>query len=414
MPIHRTFSLVLAIGFFPSTAAPGVDWITARGDAQHTGSQLNETALSRSSVAKLRLLWRENFDHSNGLPADPLVFGPFITHRGIKELVIEQDQANNVRAIDADLGTTFWERRLPAGSPASSPCASYKRQPVAPAMSVPPFPIQLKDPKGDDNFSDGNRPIYAFAAGETLYALRPSTGQDFFPPRQVLPAHAHPIAISVIDGAISLLTSTGCHSNAPVQTWTLSPDRSRAQAVPAGFSSPIPENGAGQAAFQLNGVTITAQLTPAGELLLVNQASRLPLFRSKALDPSKPLGLATAKTEDGRRFLFLAFADRLLTFTVAADAHTTGVHLSWSSDRVHPIVAPVVANGVLYVVTSQESPSRSEVQLQAFNSATGVNLYTSAPLPDVSQTVTNLALANGHVVFATPDSLYCFGFPVDL
>src|SRR5882757_8564878 len=82
------------------------DWLTYGGDPQRTNWQRYERELNKDNVKNLRLLWKRQLDNQpdgrNALTA-PLILGPTITHRGIKELVFVAGAADNVYAVDADL-----------------------------------------------------------------------------------------------------------------------------------------------------------------------------------------------------------------------------------------------------------------------------------------------------------------------
>ena len=73
----------------------------------------------------------------------------------------------------------------------------------------------------------------------------------------------------------------------------------------------------------------------------------------------------------------------------------------------------VTANGVVYKL-KKGSPSAHAV-LYAFDAVTGKQLYSSGDAITSFVRSSALALANGHICFGTEDNtLYCFGFPVDL
>ena len=83
------------------------DWLNYGGDPQRSGWQKRERYITRDSLKQFKLLWKLKLDNEsrglNSLTA-PVIFGPIITHRGMKELVFVAGASGNVYALDADLG----------------------------------------------------------------------------------------------------------------------------------------------------------------------------------------------------------------------------------------------------------------------------------------------------------------------
>jgi glucose dehydrogenase len=108
----RVLIAVLGFGYLLAQAA---DWLNYGGDQQRMGWQRREKRLSTTSVKEMKLLWKRKLDSPSGrlksLTA-PVILGPLVTHRGIKELVFVAGASDSVYAVDVDLGTVFWQRRL--------------------------------------------------------------------------------------------------------------------------------------------------------------------------------------------------------------------------------------------------------------------------------------------------------------
>jgi hypothetical protein len=72
--------------------------------------------------------------------------------------------------------------------------------------------------------------------------------------------------------------------------------------------------------------------------------------------------------------------------------------------------APVIANGMLFALSTAGT-----VQLNVLDGRTGNILYSSAETLAPAQSVSSLALANGHICFTTSANvLYCFGLPLEI
>jgi outer membrane protein assembly factor BamB len=161
---NTDFSLFLAL--LATAVALAADWPCYRGDAQLSGWQKHGKQITVENAKNLKLLWKQQLDET---PVTvPLIMGPTITHRGVRELVFIGVR-NNLYAFDADLGTLFWKRSLEglSGTPVFEP-----------------------DPDEDDRDDDEPgplRPIYAVSGDGRLHAIRVSDGSDistvdFLPP----------------------------------------------------------------------------------------------------------------------------------------------------------------------------------------------------------------------------------------
>jgi outer membrane protein assembly factor BamB len=86
---------------------------------------------------------------------------------------------------------------------------------------------------------------------------------------------------------------------------------------------------------------------------------------------------------------------------------------AWTSHRILDPSAPVIANGVVYVLSAGSSGANAI--LYAFEAVSGKELYSSGQQVNSFARSSGLAVANGHVCFGTSDNtLYCFGLPIDL
>ena len=388
-------ALLLVAGFIL-----GADWITERGDSARTGWQKNEKTLSIASAAKLKLLWKRQL--AAGL-TDPLILGPFITHRGIKELVFVKDNSDNLYAVDADLGRIFWTRTLQSATarPSELPCPlSLRVTPVMPPSAVQQTSYDTKN--DDDNFSDGNRPLYVLSNDATLNSIRPSTGADFYPPAHFLSNVPFPITLKVIDNRLSIATSKQC-GGAPAGVW-------ETELTSTGPEHPRFERQSETAPteFSWHGELLRASISGTGQLLLADAQSNRILFQSDSLGSVGSRGLATGEDRAGSRWIYLTRNDGVQAFKLKDQGDEITAQQVWSARNLQDPGAPVIANGVLYLLSQPLS-------LHALNSSTGELLYQSEDLHAPSSATTNLALANGHLCFGTADgALYCFGLPIPI
>src|SRR5437762_10951668 len=96
-------------------SARGADWTTHSGNNQRNGWQRDETRITKDTLKNLQLLWKVKLDvkqRSVYSLFGPLIVERAITDRGFKELAFVATANNDLVAIDADLGTTFWTRHF--------------------------------------------------------------------------------------------------------------------------------------------------------------------------------------------------------------------------------------------------------------------------------------------------------------
>jgi hypothetical protein len=98
----------------------GSDWTTAGNDAQRSSWLRSDPKISRDSMQKpgFQLLWKIKFENEarqlNGLtPA--VLLDRYIGHRGFRSLAFIGGSADNVYAVDTDLGRIEWQNHYSAG-----------------------------------------------------------------------------------------------------------------------------------------------------------------------------------------------------------------------------------------------------------------------------------------------------------
>jgi outer membrane protein assembly factor BamB len=407
--------------FFVCTCAfaAGADWLSKRGDPQQTGWQKEEKVLTVRTVKGLRLLWKQRFNVERGGLSDPLILGPIITHRGIKELVFVKSGSNTVYAVDADLGTIFWSRNLGesvrGASASKSLCAENIG--IMPAMA-PGDDKTEPSATDDDDFSDGNRPLYVLSADGHLHALRPSTGGDFSASLRFPPLEARPVSLGIADRVLHITTSPVC-GGVPDRIWIV---ELNASGVPLGSdlqSRPLQKNSvfisSSYAVFKWNNRDLLAELTGDGRLLLQNAKDVHSLFESTAPQSARSGGLATWQDAADTRWIVATSTAGVKAFQVTGPKNRPVVITSWTSHNATAAGPPVVANDVLYFLSSAARGESSHLTLHAVNALNGEDLYTSGNLITSGSSSGNIAIANGHVCFSTTDgTLYCFGLPFEM
>ena len=283
----RVASVVAAL-FAAVAVSSGAGWQAPRRAVPRTGARPDDKLLSVKSASKLVLLWKRQVNETSRGLTDPLLFGPFVTHRGIKELVFVEDATGTVYAVDADLGTVFWSRKLGNdGQPPQERCEDGQMVPLA----ISPAPKS----KNDDEFENGNKPVYAFGLDSVLYALRPSTGEDFAPPLVFVPAGQRAASLAASADAVSATTGN-CGAPAD-RLWRIPASDAGPEPGFVPKSSPLPAgNGKTGASVMSNGVIYSLSLAARPVLHAVDAANGRELYNSgdRIASGSSPGKLALA------------------------------------------------------------------------------------------------------------------------
>jgi outer membrane protein assembly factor BamB len=231
--------LLVSLGVLPIWAA---DWITHSGDFQRTGWQKDETKISKDTVKNLQLLWKvklETKQRSVYSLYGPMLLERAITDRGFKELAFVAGANNDLFAVDADLGTVFWQKHFdwhadvpeteqasflcPGGltawpvlqpapgrgrgaaatppaptPPGAAPAAAGARGTAAPQRGASPFNI---------------RTLYVLSGDGDLHSVNVNTGDDLGPPQKFLPPNGKPYSLALVNNVIYTITGQGCGGN---------------------------------------------------------------------------------------------------------------------------------------------------------------------------------------------------------
>jgi outer membrane protein assembly factor BamB len=185
------------MNIFVVSVCAAADWLSFRGDADGSSWQKRESALNVTNVAGMKLLWKRPL--RKGLTA-PVMLGPIITHRGIKELVFVAAASDDVYAVDADLGRIFWERHLETSS---AGCGDG----LTAAPVIAPEPGK---PVDDGEGHNPMRPIYVLASDGALHRVSPSTGADLGAAIPFVPPGAMVRYLTLTGKTVSAISAGGC------------------------------------------------------------------------------------------------------------------------------------------------------------------------------------------------------------
>jgi len=341
------------------------DWLTYGGDPQRTNWQKYERDLNKDNVKNLRLLWKRQLDNQpdsrNALTA-PLILGPTITHRGIKELVFVAGASDNIYAVDADLGRLFWKRHIDTAP--KSPCGLGLT--ATPVLA----PLQTPKPRANDDDPVQMRPLYVLASDGSLHTIRISTGLDMAAPVKFLPPNANASNLSLVSHVIYTTTPGNC-GDARNGEWSVD------MSVPDAH------------------VTFSPQ----------KEEGFPSTWKSKDLMPGVT-NLATWEDASRTRWIYVAGKQSIEAYKVLEKDGHTKLTSVWTSRDLISAAPPVVVNGMVFALTDST--------LFALDAATGKELYSSGNAITSSTNSKGLAEANGHVCFGTKDNtLYCFGLPIE-
>lgn len=333
--------------------AAAADWRSSGGDAQLTRWQRDETELTRMTVGRMRLLWRQELP---GSASAPLLLGPIVTHRGIKELVIVSD-GGSVQAIDADLGKVFWVK--PIGGDTGGGCSPRTPAPaIAKGRALSP----------EEEAAPPTQSIFALAGDGYLHTLRPSDGEDVRAALPFLRAGVQASDLVASDDSI-------------YAAWRACGSDER-----------------GVTAIAMRGVTPQARLIiPADRAL--GRTPVVSIGRDGKIHTGLPGDIARLEYPNGTWSSFEPMEGGKLAAFRGADHRRV-----WEVDAGNAVSAPVAANGIVFVTGGGA--------LKAIDAESGKILFSAAEKADGA--VAGLAVANGHVCFTAGRSVLCYGLPIEI
>jgi outer membrane protein assembly factor BamB len=191
--MRKAASVLLILG---GIAIAG-DWLSERGDPKRSGWQRTGHQITVQNVKDLRLLWRRRLESS--ALSSPVILGPTITFRGVRELVFVMGGGDDLYAVDADFGTVFWKRRfdVQGKNPRSG-------SPVTPAIE----PDEDYDPADESEEEEGDsapmRPLYVLTSDGMVHTVRISDGADAAAATPLAPANGKASGLSALGGKVTL------------------------------------------------------------------------------------------------------------------------------------------------------------------------------------------------------------------
>jgi outer membrane protein assembly factor BamB len=472
--------LILSAGVFVCAAlafaqSRGGNWPTSGGDAQHSGWEGADARISKDTVKDLQLLFKLKLEtQSKGLRPlmPPLIMGRLISYRGFRELAFVGSNADIVYAIDADLGTIFWQKHLeystrePQATTSTADCPGGMT--ATPTMPVPavaaPRGAGAPPARGGtaapvSSWIAGTASVYAISSDGRLHRLNVSTGDDIVQPVQVLPANSRTSSLNMVSNVIYAVTSPACNlTQNAVWAIDLSGDAPKATsyalnagevAGPAGpvigndgtvyvqtsgrilalgagdlalkgyFTLPDGSSDAAPLAMQYKSRDLIVSSGKDGRIYLLDSLSLggdhvTPLYRTMPMSVSG--SLSTMQDADGTRWILAPVWGRngtapngsIAAFKVEEQGGKTVLTPVWVSRDMNSPLPPVIASGVVFAVSAGKNGTRAT--LYALDAATGKELYSSRNLVAAPASLAGMTVSNGRVYFSTLDgTFYAFG-----
>jgi outer membrane protein assembly factor BamB len=444
----------------------GGNWPTSGGDAQRSGWEGADARISKDTVKDLQLLFRIKLEsQAKGsrplLP--PVIMGRLISYRGFRELAFVGSNADIVYAIDADLGTIFWQKHLEYSTREPQVTASTPDCPggmtATPTMAIlgaAGTPPRGGAPAPVASFIAGTASVYAISSDGRLHRLNVSTGDDIVQPVQVLPANSRTSNLMMVNNTIYTVTSPACNLTKNA-VWaidlTVDPPRTSSFALNAsevaGPAGPVigndgtvyvqtsvrllalnagdltlrkafnPENKFSYdpmppLVFQFKGREMIASALKNGRLSLLDSNAGTSTILDTPLTITG--GLSTWQDADGTRWLLVPALGRngtspngsIAAFKVEEQAGKTVLTPAWVSRDMTSPLPPVIASGVVFALSAGKGGTRAT--LYALDAATGKELYSSRNLIAGPASLAGMSISNGRVYFSTLDgTMYAFG-----
>jgi len=184
------------------------EWLTWGGDAERSGWNRSETAISKQNVKRLALKWKTQIDKEvsieiesgNSMLTAPLVAANVRTPRGARTVVYTLSAANTLAALDAATGTPIWQRTI-----------DHTVQPLAAANWICTN-MSTATPVIDKAAST----IYMISADGRLHGLDIATGEaKLIPPPEFVAPYSRNWSLNLVDGVLYTSVGRGC-GNGPV------------------------------------------------------------------------------------------------------------------------------------------------------------------------------------------------------
>ena len=451
--MRKFLILGAAVSLFVALAhaqSRGGNWPTYAGDAQRSGWVGADARITKETVKDLQLLFKLKLEtQAKGTRPlmPPVILGRLISYRGFRELAFVGSNADLVYAIDADLGTVFWQKHLEYSTRDPQVTTSTAECPGG-MTAMPTMPIAgTAAPQRGGPFSTGPASVYAISSDGRLHRLNTSTGDDVVQPVQVLPANTKAANLNLINNVIYTVTSSGCNETADA-VWaidlTADVPKVSSYGLKSGESSAAggPVIGADGTVYVRTSERLLAltgaDLAPKGsfaapgeaspavfqyknrELLVVADKEGLlsvfdaSLFRGNLIAPlsqtavGNPVSgnLSTWQDAAGVRWIFAPSNKAITAYKIEEQGGKPVLTQGWVSREMSSPMQPVITSGVVFAVTA----GGSRATLYVLDAATGKELYSSRNLIGGPASLAGISASNGRVYFGTRDgTFYAFG-----
>ena len=210
----RATCLVLVLCFggiswaVQAQSARSREWLTWGGDAERTGWNRGESALSKQTVGRLALKWKTQIDKEvsieiesgNSMLTTPLVAQGVRTPQGPRTVVYTLSASNTLAALDAATGASIWRRTFDN---------------TVEARSAPNW-ICTNTSTATPVIDKSKGIIYMLAADGRLHAVDLSTGEGkLAPPPEFVTPFSRNWSLNLIDEVLYTTVGRGC-GNGPV------------------------------------------------------------------------------------------------------------------------------------------------------------------------------------------------------
>jgi outer membrane protein assembly factor BamB len=179
------------------------EWLTWGADAERSGWNRGETALSKQTVGRLELKWKAQIDKEvsieiesgNAMLTTPLVAQGVRTPQGTRTVVYTLSASNTLAALDANTGARLWQRNFDnTVEPRSAPNWICTNTSTA-------TPV-IDKAKGT---------LYMLAADGRLHGVDLASGEaKLVPPPEFVTPFSRNWSLNLIDGVLYTTVGRGC------------------------------------------------------------------------------------------------------------------------------------------------------------------------------------------------------------
>ena len=449
--------------------APAQNWMAVGGDAQRSASVRTDAHISDESVKDgvMQPLWKLQL---TGSPTPPVIAPRLITYKGFKDLLYVGTSADNVVSIDHTVGKVFWETHLQYDSllvpvkngtatcPAGMTAAVSLAAPLAPPL--PPAPRGGRGP-GTQTTGPGRggattapptvatlpRPrrtpgaVYAVSSDGLIHSLNQHTGADLVPAARFIRGNAKVHDLISVANVVYAVTSDDC-GGAPNAVWSIALENNLVSEWKTGEASVI------GLAFATDGTlyaTTTKEIAALDQKTLKVKAEQAGPFATAPMVfkfkdkeyvaagnvsghvfgmdqvtlallvnvPGHGVSMGTAlasweEPESKARWILAVRGASVVGFKVVEENGTITFKEAWKSREIASASAPIVVNGVVFVLAS--GSASSSAVLYALDGMTGKELWNSGT-SIAGYSTTGISSGGSKVYVGTHDgTLYAFGY----